>query len=129
MQTFNPKSLRRIEAMKNVIVSVLAVFVLALFTVTASAQSLDFNVQFGGGYANVENADFSNFFGQAYVGGMNWSRVSGVALFETNYDGGFHQRVYARGEVQAIGPTYAAIDTALNGEWDPRAAFGLNYKK
>jgi hypothetical protein len=104
-------------------------FLIVLFFASfASAQTLDFKVQAGSGYANVEAADYSNLFAQAYVGGISWGRISGGAIYELNYVAGFNQRVYARGEVKVVGPTYAAVDTAVNGDWDPRAVFGLNFR-
>jgi len=96
------------------------------------AQELDFEIQAGGGYSNQGEGvfDTDNLVGSLYVSGVSLGRFGGGALYELNYtDGVFGQRVYARGEGTMIGPTYAAIDIALNSDWDPRAVFGFVYEK
>lgn len=96
------------------------------------AQELDFEIQAGGGYLNQDEGAFGtdNLLGSFYMSGVSLGRFGGGALYELSYaDGELGQRVFARGEGTVMGPTYAAIDVALNGDWDPRAVFGFVYEQ
>lgn len=117
--------------MRNLLVFTIAALMSFAAVPTTEAQGLDtdFEVQVGAGYANPEGGDNENFIGSAYVSGISFDRFGGGALYEVLFTSGdFNQRVFARGEATIVGPTFAALDAPINGTWDPRAVFGINYE-
>ncbi|KKM19394.1 hypothetical protein LCGC14_1656070 [marine sediment metagenome] len=104
-------------------------FAFLLFAaVPAQAQEFTPEVEVGAGYSNPN--DVENIIGSVFLRGISVNRFSGGAVLEARFvDGEFHTRTYARSEATLLGPTYAALDTALNGDWDPRAVFGLQLEK
>ena len=111
----------------------LSAFILSAFllfaAVPSEAQEFTPEVEVGAGYENPD-ADTENFVGSVFLKGISFNRFSGGAVLEARFeDGEFNTRAYARSEATLLGPTYAALDTALNGDWDPRAVFGINSEK
>jgi hypothetical protein len=102
-----------------------------LFATTSYAQDFNFEAQAGAGYTNPDSSPASgeNLVGSFYVSGVSFDRFTGGSVFEVQFVAGdFKTRTWARGEGTVLGPTYAALDVALNGDWDPRAVFGINFK-
>lgn len=101
------------------------------------AQSVDFKVSAGLGYKDVEVAGLDQFFGSLDLGAVKYWRLEGGSILELAYDNGgcthcgreLRGRVWARGLATITPQFYAGVDTAVNGDKDPRAFFGLNYKK
>ena len=108
-----------------------ALFAFLLFAGGAGAQELKPEVQVGAGYENPDGIDHpKNIIGSVFVRGISANRFSGGVVLEARFvDDKFHTRAYVRSEATILGKTYAALDTALNGDWDPRAVFGLQLER
>lgn len=118
--------------MRKLLAFVLSAFLLFV-AVPTQAQELTPEVEVGAGYENPD-ADTENFVGSVFLRGISANLFSGGIVFEARFvNEEFHTRTYARGEATIMdmehGPIFAAIDTALNGDWDPRAVFGINFDK
>ena len=104
-------------------------FLFVANTTPSEAQEFTPEVEVGAGYSNPD-ADTENFIGSVFAKGISFNRLSGGVVFEARFtNGDFHTRTYARSEATLLGPTYAALDLPVNGNWDPRAVFGVNYEK
>ena len=107
----------------------LIIAVLSFAAAPVQAQEFTPEVEVGAGYANPDG-DAENIIASAFVKGISFNRFSGGAVLEARFvNGEFHTRTYARSVATLLGPTYAALDAPLNGDWDPRAVFGVNFNK
>jgi len=116
--------------LRKLLVLVIAT-IFALLAIPTAAQELTPEVEVGAGYENPDGVDNpENIIGSVLVRGISFKRLAGGVILEARFvDGEFHTRVYTRSEVTLMGKTYAALDTALNGDWDPRAVVGLQLEK
>ena len=119
--------------MRKLFAFVLSAFLLFV-AVPTQAQELTPEVEVGAGYENPDGIDHpKNIIGSVFVRGISANRFSGGIVFEARFvNEKFHTRAYARSEAtlpRNHGNTYVALDTALNGDWDPRAVFGIQLEK